>query len=546
MAITTSSGERYDSLEQFIGHSPSEFVDTDTLENDPNATSDMTGIAKFKTPSRLDYSNQMKKDVEQNRDAIGEDPTIIPGMPIQDPEGQGRNVVVSENQGPGTQEDWNNWSTFYGARDIKNLDKDLEDGSVIIRKNHPGIDEYLKNNPDIPYNENDEHYLLKPRPKAPLVGFMSVPESVKRDAKQMTHESEKPNLAQPFLQGVKDFIGGGIHQVLKNQGVQFPDWIEKAGDVVNNPDNQAAMGLFGGRFTPAAKSLAEAMEAKGFSEPSIKYMSGLERGSEGMWRLEMNDSASVFKGVNGIKPLGQVLEHDQLFKRYPEARDIPIALGSDKMMEKNRAYFDADIGMIVLKKSLSKEVQHSSLLHEIQHWIQQKEGFSFGSADFLNSEEKKQFLDLIGNPKNPDYQMYKHMASEVEARNVQKRMNMSPSQTGQTLGKETEDVDRLKQMTNLFGDQKPTVYLKDFTTDEFGNLSRTVGTPGEKAVATGPKRPGTKPGTPSPLKGTSKWDKEDETKLQEMIDKGSTFQQIADELGFTRNKVAGKASRLSK
>jgi len=77
--------------------------------------------------------------------------------------------------------------------------------------------------------------------------------------------------------------------------------------------------------------------------------------------------------------------------------------------------------------ALNEENVRSSLLHELQHAIQQREGFARGgSAD--------EFLD--GGPINPKtgqqytideaQDMYKRMGGEVEARMTQKRMNYSP------------------------------------------------------------------------------------------------------------------------
>jgi hypothetical protein len=69
----------------------------------------------------------------------------------------------------------------------------------------------------------------------------------------------------------------------------------------------------------------------------------------------------------------------------------------------------------------------SSLLHELQHAIQEREGFARGGSaeEFLN-----------GGPINPEtgqqytideaIKMYKRMGGEVEARITQKRMDYSP------------------------------------------------------------------------------------------------------------------------
>src|SRR6266566_2947093 len=48
----------------------------------------------------------------------------------------------------------NAWGTYYGeTKSLKNVDKDLEDGPIMVPKSHKEIDKYLKNNPDLDYYE---------------------------------------------------------------------------------------------------------------------------------------------------------------------------------------------------------------------------------------------------------------------------------------------------------------------------------------------------------------------------------------------------------
>jgi hypothetical protein len=58
-----------------------------------------------------------------------------------------------------------------------------------------------------------------------------------------THWPEPPNPAQPYLEIAKQYMQGGIPQVLKGQGIQVPAPIDWLGKVLNNRDNQSAMGM---------------------------------------------------------------------------------------------------------------------------------------------------------------------------------------------------------------------------------------------------------------------------------------------------------------
>jgi hypothetical protein len=61
----------------------------------------------------------------------------------------------------------------------------------------------------------------------------------------MTHEAARPNPAAPYLRDAKNFATGGVSEVLKKRGVELPDWINSVGNILQNPDNQAAMGMAG-------------------------------------------------------------------------------------------------------------------------------------------------------------------------------------------------------------------------------------------------------------------------------------------------------------
>ena len=57
------------------------------------------------------------------------------------------------------------------------------------------------------------------------------------------------------------------------------------------------------------------------------------------------------------------------------------------------------------------------MLHELQHAIQNREGFASGGSP-------SQFEGLYNNP----YEAYRRLGGEVEARMVQNRMDLTPQQ----------------------------------------------------------------------------------------------------------------------
>jgi len=76
-------------------------------------------------------------------------------------------------------------------------------------------------------------------------------------------------------------------------------------------------------------SKAKAMLEKGEDEVKIWQSTGWYKDKDGAWKFEIDDSPAKIKNQNADK-LGDLLEHKELFKAYPELRDIKIKkIGDD-------------------------------------------------------------------------------------------------------------------------------------------------------------------------------------------------------------------------
>lgn len=310
--------------------------------------------------------------------------------------------------------------------------------------------------------------------------------------------------------------GPALETAFKMAGTRFP--FIKAGEA----------GLFGGRMTQQAVKSAEFLENQGMPEATIKSMTGLERGAEGMWRREFSDAKaelnleakpSVDKTFTSegkehtIKGsvLSNIFKHDELFAAYPEAADLPVltmkevpglpnARGSFSTVKQTGQQ------MIILKEGLSEAETKSTLLHEVQHWIQHKEGFATGNIKAIEEPVMGQLVSKINKEygssllTTPQYQIYRRLANEVEARNVQARADLGPEHIKGILAKETEDIPRSAQL----------VMSKD-----------------RKVVN----------------QGTEFSDVSTHEAVKDLLDKGYTYQKIANELDLNRNQVAGIANK---
>ena len=145
---------------------------------------------------------------------------------------------------------------------------------------------------------------------------------------------------------------------------------------------------------------AKAMLEKGADEVEIWQKTGWFKDKDGAWKFEIGDSkARLNPNFKSGGRLGELLEHEELFKAYPELKDVSVKKINDEGGEK-LGYYDPNKKEIAINNIGDK----STLMHEVQHAIQEIEGFAKGSG---------------AKGKN-----YRLSHGEAEARNVQNRLNL--------------------------------------------------------------------------------------------------------------------------
>ena len=137
-------------------------------------------------------------------------------------------------------------------------------------------------------------------------------------------------------------------------------------------------------------SKAKAMLEKGEDEVKIWQSTGWYKDKDGAWKFEIDDSPAKIKNQNADK-LGDLLEHKELFKAYPELKDIKIKKIIDEKVGK-LGYYDPNEKEIALRDLSDK----STLMHEVQHAIQDVEGFAKGGGQaearsFLRGKEGRKY-----------------------------------------------------------------------------------------------------------------------------------------------------------
>ena len=309
----------------------------------------------------------------------------------------------------------------------------------------------------------------------------------------------------------------------------------KRGEIDEKDFERAMADLTGARFSVAGEKgvrnlsdaeevtrnldVAREMETAGKDASAIRIATGWERGAAGKWRYELPDILINVWAMHDLKDrrLGDVVFSDsstELFTAYPKLKNINVAWVS---LGRTSGRYDGRLNTIALNKDRldpSKSVFYGDeisrvMLHEIQHAIQEIEGFAQGTdisasdymggfqrdlthlknanTEYFDTEEgKKVAAEQEAYLDNPDYteegfqklrsalakkypsyretkinediyarngklpkndnEVYRRAAGEVEARNVAARMNLMPEERRAKLLRDTEDVAREDQI----------------------------------------------------------------------------------------------------
>ena len=240
---------------------------------------------------------------------------------------------------------------------------------------------------------------------------------------------------------------------------------------------------------------------------------GWFQGDDGKWRFEIDDSKSqfnenAFENLKRLKDvnLKDLLNHPELYQLYPDVSNIKLQpLTLQEMDSGLKGYYDKETNTLSLHTD--PKIARSTLMHELQHFIQKKEGFASGGSEeaikpFLSSDLTLKFLEqrlknaqeminrgsqLEGQKKEvtpemynlmvdryiedqrqknkkfnelqqksenelnlklqdlSDYDVYRRLGGETEARNVQTRLPMSIKERRQKLPTETQEFSSSEQ-----------------------------------------------------------------------------------------------------
>lgn len=158
-------------------------------------------------------------------------------------------------------------------------------------------------------------------------------------------------------------------------------------------------------------SAAIVMKSAGESNEEIWRQTGWEKNPDGRWRFEISDADAKFKtdfatleeskafDTKREYKLSEVLDHPTLFKYYPELADVKF-IKNAPFLDFGRSiqgWFSDTENTIAVTPYAQNPL--STLLHEVQHWVQNKERFAPGgnveSTALTNKEALEKLYKLL-------------------------------------------------------------------------------------------------------------------------------------------------------
>lgn len=133
-------------------------------------------------------------------------------------------------------------------------------------------------------------------------------------------------------------------------------------------------------------NIARDMETAEKDTKTILLSTGWQRGADGKWRYEVPDGELKITSSKNAD-LEDVFEDPELFKAYPELKNIGVMLGIHSSFNNSGAYTPfvdqsaqdmMDILPEIKVRATDIDNAKSVLIHEIQHAIQHIEGFAKG------------------------------------------------------------------------------------------------------------------------------------------------------------------------
>ncbi len=395
------------------------------------AMRDMAAVAIYSDPANpaRGWSAAMKERqdrlqeiigpvLERLRDGMGKGGQL---MEVEDEQGNKKTQRFTEN------DEW--YRAFYKAFKCQPTEKELEDMAVAVVTGDPSAP---KLEGWIPTTEEEHQAMAAVKPEIDelrkdiehldaIKGTMKSLNGVEMELTQgLTKEGFQVYRAIRDQLANVDIDGGRTARAARLDAILFARHADIVADIISkktgkkytaldymreryglNAGDDGNEGTFKQLAGPSAATAnldtlnrAREMYAQGKNKQEIWKKTGWLLGRDNKWRFEIPDDLEkiTFAALekSGTCSLGDVYDNPKLYEAYPAFKNMKVRLSSD-LPDSTRGRFNAD-GIALNRKMLEKSSDQAkeTLVHEIQHAIQEEEGFASGGNVRTRSQLLKQ------------------------------------------------------------------------------------------------------------------------------------------------------------
>ncbi len=278
----------------------------------------------------------------------------------------------------------------------------------------------------------------------------------------------------------------------------------------NGTKNGTKMSVAGELSETADLSALDKAKAMLEDDPNADTVSetGWWLGKDNKWRYEIADNDMRFERdglYRNPQTLEDYIEHDKLFEAYPHLKNIRVKF--ERVVDgdlNTRGQYDAVNNVITLKSGRSNEDIKRTLIHEIQHAVQEYEGFSNGfntnggyiewfNRVFDNVKETREYKSLKTPEERKAYveemamipgkraidktakSLYRNNYGEIEARAAAERLDMSDEQRRESPIANDGNTYSLEDIRSKFVDNLRSMGYTDTQIQEKMNGEKTNG-----------------------------------------------------------------------
>ena len=178
---------------------------------------------------------------------------------------------------------------------------------------------------------------------------------------------------------------------------------------------------------------------------TVRKETGWFKGVDNKWYYEIDDSKAVLrktklgahkKGMkldDVSKYLPEILDHKELYEAYPFLKSLKVTLTPKSTMKDSEADYSSSLGLIRLVNkgtNFIMEKQKGSLLHEIQHAVQDYEGFARGTnlKEAAKIIAKRRGVKPSAVSRDDAIMFYGSTLGEITARDADRRRKLMRSE----------------------------------------------------------------------------------------------------------------------